>query len=370
MVRLPVYRNVSQYANKFWHLLTTPSSLLLDPAQRRQAYFLAAVLGILMPIALVTSFIRDITIQQGTISAKSSFAITTIALILGLFAYGLSRTRYYHIAGHIVVATASFAVFGSIFRETGFDVHTLSFLILPLLLSSILLSLRATWLWMVLQFIVLGIVVYLHPEVAWGELLYANIQFQLFAGIFILLSMYFRNRIENEQNQLIQRNELMMRQTNEELEKRVVDRTAAYQMATEELIELLNEREKYENELAKERNLLRTVIDNVPDHIFVLDRAGNYILANSPLVQSFAQNDIEFVLGKSVFDYFPDAQAKQFFDEELSIMENGQAKLNVEQTTNFDPKLVRSFLASKLDERDCIVLIRSSQRFGGFCPPA
>lgn len=352
MVRSHAYKNLALYAIKTWHLLTAPSTTLQNPTQCRQAQFLAAVLIIVVPIAFVTTIFQDVSLREGILVINAGFWITLATIVLGIVAYALSRTRYYRIAAYLVVITSSIAIFTSMFSNDIFRPNVLSFLVLPLLFSSILLSVRSTLACMLLQILGLMMIAYVHPNINWNSILYASIRFQIFAGLLILLSMYFRNRIENEQLRIIQQNESRLRDANEELEKGVEDRTAAYQMATEELIELLAERENYERELAQERNLLRTLIDNVPDHIFALDREGRFVLANKNLALSIADGDINSVLGKKLIEISSSEQAAEYFNEDLAIMETGQPKLNIEQTSLPSISPMRYFLASKLPLRD------------------
>src|SRR5260221_155502 len=99
---------------------------------------------------------------------------------------------------HIMIAIAeiaisccdsivSVAVIGTVFNDGGFNIHILSFLILPLLLSSFLLSFRDTWLCMLLQIAAVVLIASQQPDVGRNEILFASIRFQLFVGIFILL---------------------------------------------------------------------------------------------------------------------------------------------------------------------------------------
>ncbi len=352
MVRSPAYKNALLYAIKTWELLTSPSTTLQDPTQRRQAQFLAAVLMMLVPIAFVTTIFQEVSLREDILIINPGFWITVVTIALGIIAYVLSRTRYYHVAAYLVVVTSSVAVFASIFSGDIFRPSVLSFLVLPLLFSSILLSLRSTVACMLLQLLGLLLVAYTNPNISWGDVLSSNIRYQLFASSLILLSMYFHNRIANEQSALIQQNEARLHDANEELEKGVVERTAAYQMATEELIELLAERENHERELAQERNLLRTVIDNVPDHIFVLDREGKYLLVNKMLALSMANGDADLLLGKNVYDISPTEQAAVYLVDEKAIMESGQPKLNIEQINLPSTGPLRHFLASKIPLRD------------------
>ncbi len=352
MVSPQTHRSLALYAHKIWHLLTTPSTILQNPTQRRQAQFLAAVLTIIVPIAFATTVVQEVMFQDGILVINRGFWITLATIVIGIAAYILSRTHYYQIAAYLVVATSSTAIFANIFHYDIVNPEALSYLVLPILFSSVLLSLRSTLICMLLQMGVLLSLAYTHPNNDWGIILYSNLRFQLFAGLLALFGMYFRNQMAREQTTLIERNEAQLRKANEELERGVADRTAAYQMATEELIELLAERENFERNLAQERNLLRTLIDNVPDHIFVLDREGRFVLANKDLALSIADGNIESVLGKKLTEISESGQAAGYLAEDLNIMETGQPKLNIEQTSLPSVEPVRYFLASKLPLRD------------------
>ena len=68
---------------------------------------------------------------------------------------------------------------------------------------------------------------------------------------------------------------------NEDLERRVTERTAELVKANQDLQAQIAERQRMEAELLTERNLLRTLIDNVPDQIYVKDTASRFVLANT-----------------------------------------------------------------------------------------
>ena len=57
----------------------------------------------------------------------------------------------------------------------------------------------------------------------------------------------------------------------------------------------VTEREQAEDALARERNLLRTLMDHLPDHIFVKDTDSRFIAANKSTLTSLgvATEDVE-----------------------------------------------------------------------------
>src|ERR1700682_756724 len=51
-------------------------------------------------------------------------------------------------------------------------------------------------------------------------------------------------------------------------------------------------------ELARERNLLRTLIDNVPDHFYAKDTGSRFILANQAVVHFMGVDSEKELVGK------------------------------------------------------------------------
>src|SRR5262249_42451292 len=80
--------------------------------------------------------------------------------------------------------------------------------------------------------------------------------------------------------------------------------------------------------LARERNLLRTLIENLPDHIFVKDTQSRFVLANRATLRSLGAESEEEVIGKTDFDFLPRDRAEQFFADEQRLIQSGQGLLN------------------------------------------
>jgi PAS domain S-box-containing protein len=113
-----------------------------------------------------------------------------------------------------------------------------------------------------------------------------------------------------EQNVQLQAAESALRQANEDLERRVRERTA---------------------ELVAERNLLRTLIDALPDQIYVKDTQSRFILANTATMQRLKVSTLGQLLGKTDFDYFPPELAAQYYADEQAILRSGRPMLNQEE---------------------------------------
>lgn len=89
--------------------------------------------------------------------------------------------------------------------------------------------------------------------------------------------------------------------------------------------------EKYaQMQLVEERNLLRTIIDNVHDKIYIKDRKSRFVLGNKATLEAHqcAHKDL---VGKTDFDFVTDEQhANELYDEEQYIMETGKPVMNTE----------------------------------------
>lgn len=88
---------------------------------------------------------------------------------------------------------------------------------------------------------------------------------------------------------------------------------------------------KIETELENERNLLRALIDNLPDQIHVKGLDGRYLLDNIAHRRVLGVASEKDVIGRTVFDFFAPQLAAQFADDDAQVMFSGQAILNREE---------------------------------------
>lgn len=75
-------------------------------------------------------------------------------------------------------------------------------------------------------------------------------------------------------------------------------------------------------QLAYERNLLRTLIDHVPDLMFAKDKDSRFLLANHALADFMGAGKPENLLGKTDFDFYPPAVAQEFRDGDVALMQS------------------------------------------------
>jgi PAS domain S-box-containing protein len=108
-----------------------------------------------------------------------------------------------------------------------------------------------------------------------------------------------------------------LRQARDELEQRVQARA----------LELANTNES----LAEERKLLGTLIDALPDYIYIKDTQHRFLLTNIAHARARGCDTPEELVGKTDFDFFPAALAENFRAEEAEIFRAGVPQLNHEQ---------------------------------------
>lgn len=81
----------------------------------------------------------------------------------------------------------------------------------------------------------------------------------------------------------------------------------------------------------RDRELLRTLIDTLPDSIYVKDAAGRYILDNLAHMRRVGATSTGDVIGKTVFDFFPAELAERFQADDDAVLRSGAPLQNREE---------------------------------------
>jgi PAS domain S-box-containing protein len=118
------------------------------------------------------------------------------------------------------------------------------------------------------------------------------------------------------------------------------------------LLRDVTERRRMERALAVERNLLRAVIDHLPDYIYAKDRQARYTLCNRALAQLIGAASPEAVLGKTAPECFPGEVGQQFYADDLTVLETGQPVTNAEHRHELPEGTVSWQLTTKVPLRD------------------
>ena len=93
----------------------------------------------------------------------------------------------------------------------------------------------------------------------------------------------------------------------------------------------ISEQKVYEERLSQERNLLRTVIDNIPDYIFVKDNQKRLITANAANIKLLGGNTEEEIIGKTVYEFFPKELADLYDLDDQVVLTQKKAAIDKEE---------------------------------------
>ena len=91
-----------------------------------------------------------------------------------------------------------------------------------------------------------------------------------------------------------------------------------------------------EEELTQERYLMRTLMDNLPDHIYFKDHESRFLRINKALAQFLRLTDPAKAIKKTDFDFFTEEHAKQAYEDEQKIIRTGQMLRTEEKETHHD----------------------------------
>ncbi|HVO69310.1 MAG TPA: PAS domain-containing protein, partial [Aggregatilineaceae bacterium] len=262
-----------------WCWLTEPADTIKDPGLRRQARLLSSLLTVLVLGGLVLGIIPYLIFYG---QPDRLFYVLVASVEALAFLYLLSRSRHYTAAATLTVISTSAGAFCAAALGKGPpETDLLVYLVIPVVLSSILLSTGATITLLGVQ--VMGMVGFqeyyaVAPQESW-------IGFVVIVSLLVMLATHHWAKVER-------------------------DRSAAF---------------------TTERNLLRTVIDHAPDCVYVKDTEGRLVLQNTAVVRLLGARSHEELTGKTAFDLYPSELAARYQADEETVMRSGFALANHEE---------------------------------------
>ena len=93
----------------------------------------------------------------------------------------------------------------------------------------------------------------------------------------------------------------------------------------------ITEQKRAQEALQHERMILRTLIDNIPDAIYVKDTAYRKIIANLADVHNIGFHSEAEVLGKDDFELYPKELAEGFVADDRTVIQTGQPVIHREE---------------------------------------
>lgn len=93
----------------------------------------------------------------------------------------------------------------------------------------------------------------------------------------------------------------------------------------------ITERKRTEDDILKERILLRTLIDNLPDSIFAKDKEGRKILANITDMEVIGCASEAEIIGKTDLELFPGNIGERGYADDIHVLQTGEPVINREE---------------------------------------
>jgi two-component system cell cycle sensor histidine kinase/response regulator CckA len=97
------------------------------------------------------------------------------------------------------------------------------------------------------------------------------------------------------------------------------------------IVRNITERKRAQDELFSSRQMLRSILDTIPQRVFWKDVDSVYLGCNKPLAQDAGYADPNEIVGKTDYDTASAATADQYRADDLRVIQSGRAKLNYEE---------------------------------------
>ena len=102
----------------------------------------------------------------------------------------------------------------------------------------------------------------------------------------------------------------------------------------------------------RERLLLHTLMDHLPDVIFIKDPSGRFLMANPALVKLYGATTADALIGKSDFDFVPSEVAEHFAQDDRQVMDSATPLVEREESNVDTEGNPLWMLTSKIPLRD------------------
>lgn len=110
----------------------------------------------------------------------------------------------------------------------------------------------------------------------------------------------------------------------------------------------ITEKKKFEEELIKEKQYLRALMDNIPDTIYFKDNKSRFTNINKAQVKLLGAKSVEDAIGKTDFDFFTPEHAKGAYEDEQKIIKTGTQLISKLEKIKMSDGNYRWFLATKV----------------------
>jgi len=111
-------------------------------------------------------------------------------------------------------------------------------------------------------------------------------------------------------------------------------------------------REKSDEQLRRERDLLQTLMDHLPDYVFAKDAEGRFKTVNATLLKAMDAESLDQVVGKTDYEFFPREMADHFVEDDRRVMQSNEPLFNREEMVSDSDDNERIMLTTKVPLRD------------------
>ncbi|HKK80770.1 MAG TPA: PAS domain S-box protein, partial [Prolixibacteraceae bacterium] len=96
-------------------------------------------------------------------------------------------------------------------------------------------------------------------------------------------------------------------------------------------ITVITERVQAEQRIKTNFNLLNTIIENIPDTLYMKDAEGRKLIANKNDIEACGAERFEDIKGKTDFEIFPPDIAQKYWEDDQKVLKKGEAIINKEE---------------------------------------
>ncbi len=114
----------------------------------------------------------------------------------------------------------------------------------------------------------------------------------------------------------------------------------------------ITDRKRAEDAIQEERNLLRTLIDHLPDAVYVKDTQSRFVTANLACALVTGAATPGDLLGKTDHDFYPEAMAAEYLSDEQELMRSGEPLINKDEPHRGPQGELRTVLTTKVPLKD------------------
>ena len=179
---------------KIWTQLTEPVIAVQDPDHRSNSRFLACLLLAILPLGVMVAIVPSLSGVSGSVSRSPSVFALVGGIIFWAGAYVLSRIGRYKLAAGLAIVATLAIIHGN--TLTTDDPSGLYFLIAPLLLSGVVLSMRNTLFLLALSTVGILLLPTLNPTLAFQQDIVGPLSLLLVGASFVLFGRHYQDLCE------------------------------------------------------------------------------------------------------------------------------------------------------------------------------